>query len=159
MSLTIRMAERLDYSGICQLFAQGDAFHAQTLPDRFSISHPARSEAFFIDLLNSTEHHLVVAEHGHVLVGLIEFRVVTLAARPPVTARTFLSIDSLIVNEAHRRHGIGRRLMHDIEQWAADRAIATIELNVYASNQPAMRLYEELGYSLLSQRMEKKLDC
>jgi len=53
---------------------------------------------------------------------------------------------------------MGRRLMHAVEQWSADHSIATIELNVYAFNHPAIRLYEELGYRVLSQRIEKKLD-
>jgi len=156
--LTIRTAERQDYPGICQLFAEGDDFHAHTLPDRFRVIHPARTEVFFTDVLTSAEHHLFVAEIEQRLVGLIEFRVIALAERPPVVARRFVSIDSLIVTEGYQRRGIGRRLMHAIEQWSADQSIATIELNVYAFNHPAIRLYEELGYSVLSQRMEKKLD-
>ncbi len=158
MSLTIRIAERRDYSGICHLFAEGDAFHADALPERFRIVHPARSQAWFTDVLTSAAHQLLVAEMEQRLVGLIEFRMVTLAACPPVAARTFVSIDSLIVAEGHRRRGIGRQLMRAMEQWADERSIATIELNVYAFNDPAIRLYEELGYTVLSQRMEKKLE-
>jgi len=156
--LTIRPPERQDYPGICQLFAEGDAFHASALPDRFRSMHPARSEVFFKDVLTSTEHHLFVAEIEQRLVGLIEFRVIAVADHSPVVARHFVAIDSLIVTDGYQRRGMGRRLMHAVEQWSADHSIATIELNVYAFNHPAIRLYEELGYHVLSQRLEKKLD-
>jgi GNAT superfamily N-acetyltransferase len=89
---------------------------------------------------------------------LIEFRVIAVADHSPVVARHFVAIDSLIVTDGYQRRGMGRRLMHAVEQWSADHSIATIELNVYAFNHPAIRLYEELGYHVLSQRLEKKLD-
>ena len=158
------MAEPENYPGICQLFAEGDALHTHALPDRFRTIHPARSEAFFANICTSAEHHLFVAvtkQSGasrSALVGLIEFRVITLAESPPVAARTFVSIDSLIVTAAYQRRGIGRKLMHEVEQWAVSRSIATIELNVYAFNHSAIRLYEELGYTALLQRMKKNLN-
>jgi GNAT superfamily N-acetyltransferase len=47
---------------------------------------------------------------------------------------------------AHRRSGIGELLMHAAHEAAAARGADEVWLEVIASNAPALRLYEKLGY-------------
>ncbi|MFM9367724.1 GNAT family N-acetyltransferase [Streptomyces sp. Da 82-17] len=61
------------------------------------------------------------------------------------------------VYEQHRGHGHGRALMLLAEREAADAGAATIGLNVFAGNTPALRLYESLGYEPLSYYLYKPL--
>lgn len=50
-----------------------------------------------------------------------------------------------VVAEA-RRHGLGRALMEAVHEQARARGIGEISLEVIEANEPAFRLYEELGY-------------
>lgn len=64
----------------------------------------------------------------------------------------------LYVALAYRRLGIGRALMHQAEAWARQRGDRQIGLQVFQTNQPALRLYQKLGYRPQSIWMVKSLD-
>lgn len=52
----------------------------------------------------------------------------------------------LYVTPPVRRQGIGTALMHHAEAWARQRGDRQIGLQVFQTNQPALKLYEKLGY-------------
>ncbi len=52
----------------------------------------------------------------------------------------------LYVDPAHRHRGIGTALIRYAEQWATARGDRAIGLQVFLTNQPALKLYEKLGY-------------
>ncbi|MBF2029681.1 MAG: GNAT family N-acetyltransferase [Oscillatoriales cyanobacterium C42_A2020_001] len=64
----------------------------------------------------------------------------------------------LYVAPAHRRKGIGSALMHQAEAWAQARGDRQIGLQVFQSNQPALSLYQQLGYEPQSLWMVKPLN-
>jgi GNAT superfamily N-acetyltransferase len=53
-----------------------------------------------------------------------------------------------VIAEA-RRKGLGRMLMDAVHEQARDRGIREISLEVIEANEPAFRLYEDLGYQFL----------
>jgi ribosomal protein S18 acetylase RimI-like enzyme len=63
----------------------------------------------------------------------------------------------LYVMPEHRRQGIGSALMRHAENWARARGDRQIGLQVFQSNQPAVRLYHQLGYQTQSLWMVKPL--
>ncbi|MBD2664979.1 GCN5-related N-acetyltransferase [Richelia sinica FACHB-800] len=63
----------------------------------------------------------------------------------------------LYVVPEHRRWGIGKALMHHLENWAGQRGDRQIGLQVFASNAPALNLYQQLGYQTQSLWMVKPL--
>jgi len=58
----------------------------------------------------------------------------------------------------HRRRGIGSALMHQAEDWARERGDRQIGLQVFQGNQPALTLYQRLGYTSQSFSMIKPLN-
>uniref|UniRef100_UPI003013439B GNAT family N-acetyltransferase n=1 Tax=Hassallia byssoidea TaxID=482630 RepID=UPI003013439B len=64
----------------------------------------------------------------------------------------------LYVVSEHRRRGIGKALMQYVENWALTRGDRQIGLQVFKSNQPALNLYNQLGYQTQSLWMVKSLD-
>ena len=52
----------------------------------------------------------------------------------------------LIVSAAHRRRGIGRRLLETAVDWARESGIRKLELHVFPHNAPAIALYESFGF-------------
>ncbi len=63
----------------------------------------------------------------------------------------------LYVSPTHRRQGIGFSLMQLAEAWAKERGDRQIGLQVFQQNQPALNLYEKLGYQTQSVWMVKPL--
>jgi ribosomal protein S18 acetylase RimI-like enzyme len=63
----------------------------------------------------------------------------------------------LYVMPEHRRQGIGSALMRHVEDWARARGDRQIGLQVFQANQPAVNLYQQLGYQTQSLWMLKPL--
>ena len=63
----------------------------------------------------------------------------------------------LYVIPEHRRRGIGTALMQYAENWAKKRGDRQIGLQVFQCNQPAVNLYNQIGYESTSVWMVKKL--
>ena len=74
----------------------------------------------------------------------------------------FIYLDDLSVSARYRSHGIGTELINAAERFAVETGIPTIVFHVEKSNRSAFRLYERLGYSIMSDegtrfRMVKKV--
>lgn len=64
----------------------------------------------------------------------------------------------LYVMPEHRRRGIGSALMGYAEDWARARGDHQIGLQVFQTNQPALNLYQQLGFQTQSFWMVKPLN-
>lgn len=62
----------------------------------------------------------------------------------------------LYVTPEHRRRSIGSALMRHAEDWTKARGDRQIGLQVFQSNQPALKLYQHLGYQTQSLWMVKE---
>jgi len=84
---------------------------------------------------------LLVAElSGDGLVGRLS------VMRDPHPASKHVADLGVMVAAGHRRRGIGTALMAAAEDWARSARIGKLELHVFPYNEPALRLYEKLGY-------------
>ena len=63
-----------------------------------------------------------------------------------------VEITNVAVAPAARRRGIARALLTELKQQLACRNVARIVLEVRVSNEPAIRLYEQMGFSVLGVR-------
>ena len=79
-------------------------------------------------------------------------------ATDQVTGDRHAYIFLLYVNPEHRYRGIGSALMGWAEAWAKKRGDRQIGLQVFHKNQPALSLYQKLGYQTHSLWMVKPLD-
>ncbi|MFF5378503.1 GNAT family N-acetyltransferase [[Kitasatospora] papulosa] len=61
------------------------------------------------------------------------------------------------VREEHRGRGYGRALMYLAEDVTLDAGLGLLGLHVFASNTPALRLYESLGYEVTQYNLAKAL--
>ena len=61
-------------------------------------------------------------------------------------------ITNVAVAPAARRRGIARALLTELKRQLACRNVAQIVLEVRVSNEPAIRLYEQMGFSMLGVR-------
>ena len=63
----------------------------------------------------------------------------------------------LYVDPEHRRRGIASALMHHAEDWTKKRGDRKLSLQVFVQNQPALNLYQKLGYQPQSISMVRAL--
>ena len=61
------------------------------------------------------------------------------------------------MHEAFQRRGIGRWTMLRAEELAREHGATSLRLNVFAYNEPAIRLYDSLGYATGSMHKHKTL--
>ncbi|UCC93525.1 MAG: GNAT family N-acetyltransferase [Thermoplasmata archaeon] len=73
------------------------------------------------------------------------------------TGRSEALVLNLFVEEDFRGRGAAKRLMAVAEEWAKGQDLERIGLSVAVDNEPAVRLYEEMGYTPENQRMTRRL--
>jgi len=66
-------------------------------------------------------------------------------------------VEALVVDERHRRAGVGRSLMAAATAWARERGAVEIVLTVWAGNAVADAFYARLGYRVVSQALSKTI--
>lgn len=59
----------------------------------------------------------------------------------------WLGIHNLVVEPTHRRRGLARVVLQELLGWGAERGATTVWLHVQTDNEPALALYEALGFT------------
>jgi GNAT superfamily N-acetyltransferase len=132
-----------------------DDLHRNRLPWMFKVpSEQPRTAALFAEQLRRQDSTVIVADAGHV-VGIAFGQMRAAPELSIFIQQRYGVIDSLVVDPAWRRRGIGRLLTHSIETWAIGLGAPWVELNVYDFNGEARRFYEALGYMPLSTKLRK----
>lgn len=151
----IRRAGLDDYDGACRLLGVLDTLHRERLPWLFKApSGPPRSEAYFAELLKRDDSAVFVADAGN-LVGVAVGLMRVAPEFPTYIQQRWGVLDSLVVDPAWRRRGIGKLLARSVEGWAVELGAPWVELNVYHVNDQARSFYEALGYVPLSTKLQK----
>jgi GNAT superfamily N-acetyltransferase len=74
-----------------------------------------------------------------------------------VTGIRHPNIFLVYVDPLYRRQGIGRALLEHLDIWAKAQGYTQIGLQVFTTNQPALELYQNLGYQPRSISMMREL--
>lgn len=98
---------------------------------------------------------IIVAEINNLVVGTIKYLIKEKLENSYTNYRKVLFIDALVVDVNHRKNGIGKILMQEMEKLAKDNNCSSIELNVWAFNDEAIKFYEKFGMSVKTMILEK----
>ena len=91
----------------------------------------------------AADHALFVAESEGAVVGFLHLFARAALEKPPEVV-----VQSIAVDAAARRGGIGRRLMQFAEGWARDNGFASVALATQTRRADAHAFYERLGYGI-----------
>ena len=141
-ALAIRSARQEDADQLARLFDQ--------------LGHPQSGDALRRRLENVLADPradvLVADDDGGALVGAATYYFVPVAH----DGRPWCRITTLVVDEAHRGHGIGQMLV-EAETAAREAACSRIEATSALHRAGALRFYERLGYERTSAHFLKRL--
>ncbi|MGH3089144.1 MAG: GNAT family N-acetyltransferase [Rubrobacteraceae bacterium] len=144
-----RPGKREDARAAARLWMQSAEEHALYDPV-YETSREAEKtmRSFLADLSSSSHSFLFVAEVEGEVVGFIsgELR----EGSPTFHPRTWASVDDVFVDPEHRSLGIGRALLEDVKNWAAQRNADGVSLQVAAANERGRKFYRELGFREVS---------
>lgn len=160
---TVRCARESDYEALCGLFGQIDGLHARLQPGFFrSAPGMARTRRSLSLILGCATERLFVAEArgeqvGEV-VGVVHVRVFDTPPSPLKVQRLRGHVEDLVVDEGHRRRGVGQALMDRAAAWCREQGASQLLLTVWEGNQAALGFYAGLGYQPVSQVLGLDLD-
>jgi ribosomal-protein-alanine N-acetyltransferase len=88
--------------------------------------------------------------HGYFIVALVEGKLVGYGGYWMVIDEAHIT--TVAISPEHQRRGIGKKLMVELLDQAKQNGMTCSTLEVRASNDPAIKLYENLGYVSAARR-------
>ena len=140
--LLLRRMRDSDYRAVDGLLMQLHRMDVAGRPDLFAQQdHYMPQESFAYLLKNENVLALVAQERGQTLGCCF----VSLLERQEPKPRKAAYIDLLVVDEAHRRQGIGKALFREIQKRAKALGAQSVELMVWSYNTNAVKAYQAYG--------------
>ena len=141
----IRKACAADIEAIVELWKELTNFHLKRDPHfKPSTTADAAFATFVGEQIEKDDSLVLVAEDGDTVVA---YALAVISIRPPVFEETrYGAVYDLLVADAYRRHGIGERMVREIERWFAERSIHRIDVRVSTRNEISTRFWRRLGY-------------
>lgn len=157
MEISIRNAKQEDYESLLPLFRQVHDLHVLERPDLYKENSTPVGEEEFNNQLKDDKQHIFVATLRTEIVGVAVLKEDEILENSFVNARKILLVNSLCVDDASRKKGIGRKIMQYIFDFAKELDVGSIELGVSESNQNAIYFYESIGMATKNRKMEFRL--
>jgi ribosomal protein S18 acetylase RimI-like enzyme len=113
--------------------------------------------AFLLRRCEECEGRMLVALAAGEVVGFVCVLTRVPPAEPDEGQADYAYISALIVRAAHRRRGLGRRLLEEAELWARSSGASDLRVGVLAKNRGARELYASLGFAEFQVHLTKPL--
>ncbi len=152
--MVIRRAEDRDIPGILDLLMQVLNIHAAGRPDLFIPDTTKYSEAELREIFRDDSKAVFVAEEDSRVAGYAFTELRGRQHSENMTDIRTLFVDDLCVDEALRGKRIGHRLFGYLKEYAREKGIYHITLNVWSFNAPAAAFYEKEGMKPMETVME-----
>ena len=115
------------------------------------------SEIFDKEEFSQNINNIIVAEINNLVVGVVKYLIKEKLENSYTNYRKVLFIDALVVDQNYRKKGIGKILMLEMEKIAKYNNCSSVELNVWAFNENAIKFYEGMGMSVKTMILEKNI--
>jgi GNAT superfamily N-acetyltransferase len=147
-AVEIRPATLDDLDELVAVYLSAAAHHAAVDPDGYIVPTPADAAARWRHKIESRgpDAECVVSVVDGRVVGMASIEVLPSPGLGSMVRPLRMAEIGIGILDGFRGIGIGRRLMADLEGWAAAHGIERIILLVARGNDGATRLYRRLGY-------------
>ncbi|OHX19399.1 GNAT family N-acetyltransferase [Chromobacterium sphagni] len=155
--MLIRQAEPRDIDAVCRLAAQINRQHHLALPALFRAEADAAADrAFWTEVLDGDGRTMLLAEIDGLPAGFATLQLLT-PSLPFLLPRRICKLNTLVVDEARRRAGVGSALLRAAKDWARASQADEIRLEVMQFNQAAQGFYARHGMAAQSQILSTPL--
>jgi GNAT superfamily N-acetyltransferase len=156
MDIRIRNARRSDLKAVVALIPRLRSFGDQWLRPSDSLDR-AESDAIANAITSLPEGAVVFVAESAVVQGGVAGFAYAESSVDYFTREKHGHLAIIAVHADAEGSGIGRKLLHAVEDWAMARGYRFITLNVFAENERARRVYERAGYSQDTIRYAKEI--
>ncbi len=153
--MTVRHATIKDYETVAEYSKIAAQYHVDGRPDILR-SAPYLSKKEYKKYLKDKNWVILVAQTDDGIAGYCKAQIFS-GGNEVWTPRTCLFVYELYVHTPFRRMGIAEKLIDEITDIASESGATLIELDVWSFNEPALGLYEKLGFTSQKLRLEKHI--
>lgn len=132
----MKIAEEYTTAGFCKKEESMDI--AKTIFEQYLPNGLETEGQFLFNIVNDNEEKVGIIWYG-------------------IAKENEAFICDLIIFEKYRRKGYGKLAMTLLEEHVKSMGINKITLHVFGHNQPAIALYEKMGYKTFSMHMAKEI--
>ncbi|MBI3965086.1 MAG: GNAT family N-acetyltransferase [Chloroflexi bacterium] len=153
----IRLAMAADVPQLALLWLESAEYHARLAPEYYELSAGAhdRVEALLRGGLSGVGRVTLLVEMDREVTGFVQLEISEVA----VFRRSRRgNVYNLSVAGRFRRRGLARQLMAAAIEWFRRERVQIVQLNVADANQPALGLYEDLGFKIVNRNLCRVLD-
>jgi len=157
LNYIIRTAEATDYPNVETLWLELNAHHVKADPSVIqSVTQYQSLESYESVLQDPNQEILLLCDGADVLgaAWLVERK----HEGGQAIEMPIAFVQEFCTKQSERRRGLGRQLMQAVEQWARQRDLVRVELNVWAGNADAISFYESLDFGYARHELFKTVD-
>lgn len=150
--ITIRHATIDDLDQLLELNAKIFVMNP-TFDDDLILDFPftPQGKIFFTQSITQEDGCCLIAEEAGEMIGYTDGS----AKEIPYRKSKYFEINNLGVIPKRKGHGLGKKLLEAVTQWAKNHGYQRIYVNCYAKNDEAVAFYKRNGYSEIDICLEK----
>lgn len=152
--VTVRLAGEDELERINMLRKQVNDIHVSGKPDVFKPGFGEQLRDHIYTIWNDPEQDIAVAVTDGRVCGFAVLHHIIRPENPFMKEREFLDIDEFCVDAGCRRQGIATAMIDYIRQYAKEKGLHRIELNMWEFNREALAFYEAAGFQTYRRYME-----
>ncbi len=157
MEIKIRKACESDADALVTLLAQVGRTHSEGRPDIYCSPLSKHTNESAKKLIADRSGGVIVAETNGKVCGELIYKIFERGCDGFLKARKWLYIDDLCVDESARGKGVASALISEAESIARRENCGSVELNCWAFNKTAAKVYEKAGFTPQKTEYEKIL--
>jgi len=129
--------------------------HEEMMPEIFEPIEEKDEKKYLTTILKNKNNRTILAYDKEKVIG---FMVVGVKERHRTYRNTYVAeVQSIGVLPKYQKKEIGQQLMEFAKQFALEKGLPELELNVYIKNDSAMKFYKKMGLKPLLQKMTYSL--
>jgi ribosomal protein S18 acetylase RimI-like enzyme len=155
--MNVRDARESDLRSIAELLLLVHQMHVKAQPETYrDISHE-RALEFVAPRLTESNGYLRVAEFESAVDGYCSAEIQSYPGIPIFHPGEFIYVNEIVVRPGSRRRGVGRALLVDLKEFAREKGVTEIKLDVGNFNSQARAFFQSQGFEVSRERMRTRV--
>lgn len=155
--IKVRLAQETELDRINELRKQVNDLHVKGKPEVFRPGFGKELQDHIHTIWNDPNQEIVAAESDGEITGYAVLHHICRPENPFMFEREYLDIDEFGVDSRCRRQGIASAMIGFIKQYAREKGICRIELNMWEFNADALAFYEAAGFQTYRRYLEMQI--